>query len=111
MTKEERILRYKFPDRTEFTKEEFLEVRRLLAKDDYKDESGQRLPNKFVEIGAIVNIFGKTYRCVQASRVLTDPCLGCDLKDGNCSSRVPQCSPFDRRDHKRVWFRLLEDNT
>ena len=54
MTKEERILRYKFPDRTEFTKEEFLEVRRLLAKDDYKDESGQRLPNKFVEVGAIV---------------------------------------------------------
>lgn len=109
MTKEERILRFKWPDRTEFTAEEIREVRRLLSRDDEKDESAARLPSKFVEVGRVVPINGVLYRCVEASRrILTDPCLGCDLRESNCTSKVPQCSPFDRRDRRRVWFRRVE---
>ena len=108
ITKEERILRFKWPDRTEFTEEEIREVRRLLSADEYKDESAGRLPTRFVPVGQMTNIFGRLYRCVEADRrILTDPCLGCDLREVACSSKVPQCSPFDRRDHKRVWFRLV----
>ena len=109
MTREVRILRYKFPDRTEFTDAEYLEVRRLLSKDGDKDESSVRLPQKFVRIGDVVSIFGSDYSCVEASRdILTDPCYGCDLARFNCTSKVPQCSPFDRRDRKRVWFKLVD---
>ncbi len=109
MTREERILRFKWPGRTEFTAEEVREVRRLLSRDEEKDESAARLPSKFVEIGRVVPVNGVLYRCVEASRnILTDPCLGCDLREMNCTSKVPQCSPFDRRDRKRVWFRKVE---
>ena len=109
MTREERILRFKYPDRTEFTDDEIRDVRRLLSRDDEKDESAARLPSRFVEVGRIVPIAGSLYRCVEASRdILTDPCLGCDLREMNCTSRVPQCSPFDRRDRKRVWFRRVD---
>lgn len=108
MTKEERILRFKYPGRTEFTKEELLEARRVLSRDEDKDASAQRLPTKFVPIGSEVMIFGQRYRCVRADKdILTDPCWGCDIRDINCTSRVPQCSPFDRRDKVRVWFKLI----
>lgn len=108
MTKEERILRFKYPDRDTFTDEEFRQVRLLLSSDEYKDESACRLPTRFVAVGQVTNIFGKLYRCVAASRnILTDPCIGCDLKEANCTSKVPQCSPFDRRDRRRVWFKLV----
>lgn len=109
MTREERILRFKYPERTEFTDEEILEVRRLLSAERFKDESAGRLPTRFVAVGEVTSIFGRSFRCVEASRdILTDPCLGCDLRDYNCSSKVPQCSPFDRRDGKRVWFKRVE---
>lgn len=109
MTKEERVLKFKYPDRDTFTDEEILEVRRLLSKDGDKDESSLRLPSRFVSIGGVVEILGKKYRCVLADKdLLTDPCRGCDLSSMNCSFRFPQCSPFDRRDHKRVWFKLLD---
>lgn len=105
-TREERILRFKYPDRTDFTQDEILEIRRLLSRVGEKDESAVRLPSRFVEIGRVVAINGKRYRCVEASRdILTDPCVGCDLRNINCTSRIPQCSPFDRRDHRRVWFK------
>lgn len=109
MTREERILRFKWPGRTEFTAEEIREVRRLLSSDGEKDESAARLPSRFVEVGRVVAINGVPYLCVEASRrMLTDPCIGCDLRDMNCTSKVPQCSPFDRRDRKRVWFKRVD---
>ena len=107
MTKEERILRFKYPDRDDFTEAEVREVRRLLSAEEYKDESAGRLPTRFIALGQVTNIFGKFYRCVRAESVLTDPCYGCDLKEYACSSKVPQCSPFDRRDHVRVWYKLV----
>ena len=108
MTREERILRFKYPTRDVFTEEEIREVRRLLSSDEYKDESAGRLPTKFVMVGQVTNIFGRLFRCVEADRdLLTDPCRGCDLRDLACSSKVPQCSPFDRRDHRRVWYKLI----
>lgn len=108
MTKEERILRFKWPDRTEFTDEEIREVKRLLAREDEKDESASRLPVKFVPIGSVCAYKGRMYRCVEARRdILTDPCLGCDIGGENCTSKAPQCSPFDRKDRRRVWFKLV----
>lgn len=108
MTKEERILRFKFPERETFTRDEILEVRRMLSRDDDKDESAVRLPTKFVPVGAKVVIFGEIYRCTLADGdILTDPCIGCDLRSYNCTSRVPQCSPFDRVDRQRVWYKLV----
>ena len=109
MTKEERVLRYKYPDRDTFTDAELLEVRRLLSKDGEKDESSIRLSSKFVKVGGMVPILGRLYKCVEADKDLQcDPCRGCDLASENCSFRMPQCSPFDRRDHKRVWFKLIK---
>ena len=109
MTREERILKFKYPDRNSFTEAEIREVRRLLSADEYKDESAGRLPTRFVAIGDVVSIFGHKYRCVRADKdILTDPCLGCDLRELACSSKVPQWSPFDRRDHKRVWYKRVD---
>lgn len=102
-------MKFKYPHRDVFTESEIREVRRLLSADEYKDESAGRLPTRFVAVGQITNIFGRLFRCVEADRgILTDPCLGCDLRELACSSKVPQCSPFDRRDHKRVWYKLLK---
>ena len=109
MTKEERILRFKYPERTDFTEDEIREVRRLLSREDEKDESAGRLPTRYVMVGQVTSIFGRLFRCVEADHdILTDPCYGCDLREFNCSSKVPQCSPFDRRDRKRVWFKRVE---
>lgn len=109
MTKEERILRFKYPDRTEFTDEELKEARRILLYDDEKGDDASRLPTRFVPIGASCNYNGKFYRCIEVPRNLqSDPCSGCDIRSENCNSKTPQCSPFDRRDHKRVWFKLLD---
>ena len=109
MDKVERVLRFKYPDRTSFTDAEIKEVRRLLSKEGDKDESAVRLPSRFIEIGSTIEIKGKLYKCVEADKsILTDPCLGCDLTDSNCTFRVPQCSPFDRKDKKRVWFKLVK---
>ncbi len=109
MTREERILRFKYPGRESFTEDELRQVRRLLAKEGDKDEGAQRFPTRFVPVGGITSIFGRMYRCVPCDPdILTDPCRGCDLREQNCTSRVPQCSPFDRRDRKRVWFKLIK---
>lgn len=110
MQREIRILRFKWPDRTEFTEEEVREARRVLYRDEGKDESACRLPVRFVPVGGTCEFKGRTYRCVPASRdILTDPCLGCDIGGENCTSKAPQCSPFDRRDRRRVWFKLLDE--
>ena len=108
MTKEERILRFKYPDRTTFTESELKEARRLLSKDGDMDEGATRLPTRFVPVGGMVRVFDHFYKCTEAAKdILTDPCLGCDLRDLNCTSRMPQCSPFDRRDKVRVWYKLV----
>ena len=105
MTKEERLLRWK-TGRTRFSEEELLEARRVMSRDSNKDESAGRLPSKFIPVGGLVDIFGHIYKCVEASGPhKLDACYGCDIaKSENCTFRVPQCSPFDRSDHKRVWF-------
>lgn len=105
MTREEIILKVKYPDREDFTDAEISSAKAFLAtgRDD-----ASALPTKFVPLGSVVYIAGKRYECIKASPVLTDPCLGCDLRSHSCNSRIPQCSPFDRRDHTRVWFKLLD---
>lgn len=109
MTKEERILRFKYPGRTDFTEDEIREARRILSTDDGKGDDASRLPARFVPIGASCCYNGRYYRCVRAPRNLqSDPCSGCDIRGENCTSKAPQCSPFDRRDHERVWYKLID---
>lgn len=104
MTKEERLLHWK-TGRTEFTREELLEARRLISRDGDIDEGARRLPTRFIPVGGMVSVEGHIYRCVEASGPdRLSPCAGCDLAELNCTSRMPACSPFDRRDHRRVWF-------
>lgn len=82
----------------------------------YFDFNGQRgLPTRFVKIGDTFERYGTTLKCVRRRGDLLpkDACKGCWFKaprDGykkgeatiNCNDI--QCSSWDRRDRKNVWF-------
>jgi len=82
-----------------------------------KDNPNDRLPRRFIPIGGEVERYGQTFVCVEAPPVEEllpcEACRGCwfarthrDNRISNCSAL--QCSKFDRKDGRNVWFVLKE---
>ena len=77
-----------------------------------------RLPKRFIPIGGEVERYGNTFVCVEAPPVETlqpyEACRGCWFArtrrdDGLAASCAAlQCSKFDRKDGRNVWFVLKE---
>ena len=106
MNKEERILRKMFPDRRDFSEEEVSYVGRVLSAYLEPSSRNTALPSRFVEVGDSVEVGGYRYKCVLRERISApcEACKGCDFsrKYRNCGD--VQCSSFDRRDGRNVWF-------
>ncbi len=69
-----------------------------------KNQKLLRKPILYVAVGDIVVIAGRRYRCI--ARPDVDPalaCSGCAFRGCSCPPRL-QCSKFDRRDKRFVWF-------
>ena len=63
------------------------------------------LPWHFMALGQTVTVYGEKYKAVLRTedRWKNGACCGCDLANGkDCKSL--QCSMFDRKDGKNVWF-------
>ena len=77
------------------------------------------LPTRFVPVGKTIIRYGKEFRCVLRPPVeqLTpqEACRGCwfarthrdDRLTSNCTAI--QCTRWDRKDGRNVWFVLVED--
>lgn len=65
------------------------------------------LPTRFVPVGGRVRMGGVEYECVEAGAETcpSAACSGCDFSREGRGCWSLQCSPFDRRDGKFVWFR------
>ena len=104
MSREERLLRMLRPGEVLFTEEELSYVRSLLGVVEGKTEKASSLPTRFVGIGEEIVIRGRRYRCILREDVhWVDCCRGCALRGVDCPPFL-QCSVFDRRDGKDVWF-------
>lgn len=112
MTKEERILRSLYPEREYFTIKEIESVRAGMHRGIPTYDSSVRLPWKFVPVGCTVEVGDECFVCVEAEKVSLpmDACIGCAFSRGGRGCKHLQCSPFDRRDHKFVWFKEVLDD-
>lgn len=110
MRKGERILRRVFPERSEFTEAEVDLAERIMEADREPSPRKSMLPTKFCPIGEEIEYGGHKYRCELRPSVSapSEACSGCDFsrKYRNCSD--VQCSLFDRRDRKFVWYKEVK---
>jgi len=76
-----------------------------------------KLPSRFVPVGETIVRYGQSFKCVERPPIdtlhWTDACKGCwfakthhDRMVSNCNAI--QCSSWDRKDGKNVWFKLVE---
>ena len=77
----------------------------------------RKLPTKFIPVNRTIARYGRLFKCVLRPPVETldvqDACKGCwfarthrdDRLTSNCNA--VQCSSFDRKDGKNVWFKLV----
>lgn len=72
---------------------------------------GGKLPQRFIPVGGELERCGRVFVCVERHSVALpkDACFGCwfakthrDKLISNCSAL--QCSRFDRKDGRDVWF-------
>lgn len=105
----EKVLRRLYKDRDVFTADEVARVEAVI--DAYNEEKSLRgkkyaLPTRFVAVGEEVVVSGKRFVCRVAARVSvpSDACSGCSLSKLYLGCGDLQCSPFDRKDGKFVWF-------
>ena len=67
-----------------------------------------KLPKEFIPVGAYVDCGGFRYRCIERPPVCgmlpEDACSGCDISRKYRSCGSLQCSRFDRKDGRNVWF-------
>ena len=99
------ILQKMFPDREHFSSHEIQVATSVYLAMTSKGEKAQELPTRFVEVGELFKVKGKRYRCVLRSKIgaASDACRGCAFVGGTCPPFL-QCSSFDRKDKKNVWF-------
>jgi len=108
MKRSEQLLRKAFPGREGFSVMELEAVEGVLGVLGSVDDRSSRLPMVFIEIGDLVEHYGHVYRCVERPKGIEVcmACSGCDFdrKHRQCFFANLQCSSFDRRDRKSVWF-------
>lgn len=75
-----------------------------------KGSKAMRLPTIFIPVGGYGDYGGHTYECIIRRDRDLPPCRtceGCAFVVGNCPP-LWQCSKFDRRDKRNVWFRRVK---
>lgn len=92
----------------------------MKENEDKTTRINNRLPTRFVPVGKTIKRYGNTFRCVlrPPAEMLSpqDACRGCWFcrthRDYNLVSNCSaiQCSSFDRKDGKNVWFQLVEND-
>lgn len=77
-----------------------------------KCEKLLRKPYLYVGVGRKFTYKGKTYKCVIRPEVPAPylACSGCAFRGCSCPPRL-QCSKYDRRDKRFVWFEIVETKT
>lgn len=104
MGREERILRRLCPEKKAFTEDDYRFAREILSIAGGKIDKASGLPQRFVAIGETVYVKGRAYRCIARDEVhWTDCCQGCAFVGTDCPPFL-QCSRYDRKDKKNVWF-------
>lgn len=100
------VLKEMFPGASAYSPEQVAAARRVMLAAVTRRERSSRAPSIYVEIGGTYRYLGVEFRCVRRPNVVPrDACRGCDL--GRVCHPCPaaiQCSKFDRRDGKFVWF-------
>lgn len=72
-----------------------------------KGAKAMKLPTMFIPVGGKGVYGGKEYECIvrrDSMLPVSRTCEGCAFVSGNCPP-LWQCSKFDRRDRRNVWFR------
>lgn len=104
MGKEDRVLSLLYPGKAGYSYSERELASRIVSVVDGKTEKACSLPTKYVELGGIVVVRGRRYRCVGRPVVhWTDCCIGCAFCGIDCPPFL-QCGRHDRRDGRDVWF-------
>ncbi|MGM9736947.1 MAG: hypothetical protein ACI3ZT_00875 [Candidatus Cryptobacteroides sp.] len=109
----EKILHRMRPDTASFTADEIQFVSEVIAA--YNEEKAllgrkSALPTRFVEIGGNVVVRSRVFRCEEAEKISlpSEACSGCSLSKLYLGCGDLQCSAFDRRDRKFVWFKEVK---
>lgn len=98
------VLREMYPGREDYTAEEVAVARRVMSASLGRAPRSARFPSIFIPVGGYYTYAGVRYRCVVRPRVVPrDCCRGCAFERCSCPAAL-QCSRFDRRDHRFVWF-------
>lgn len=111
MERIENILRRAFPERDAFTEEERSFAAKVYAASLSGGGRSSLLPTRFVGVGDEVEVGGIRYRCVLRNdeSCPAAACWGCDISRKGRWCQDLQCSVFDRRDRRNVWFVEVAD--
>lgn len=94
-----------FPEREGFSDAEIAFAARLLSFTARKTSDAPSLPSRFVELGGVVLHEGHWYRCIESKATHpSEACCGCDIARLYRGCGSLQCSKFDRRDGRNVWY-------
>lgn len=102
------VLRVMYPGRDVYSDEEIAIAGSVIAVISGRSSRSSRLPSVYVPVGGIYEYGGFRYRCVVRPGVVPrDCCVGCAFSaPGVACPSALQCSKFDRRDGRFVWFVL-----
>lgn len=105
------VLHEMYPGRDTYTEAELLAARRVMDASVMRTDRSSRLPSVYVPVGGEYVYGGIKYRCIVRPNVSPrDCCRGCDFRCLRypCPAAL-QCSKFDRRDGRFVWFVRVEE--
>lgn len=103
------ILRDRFPGRESFTDAEVEFASSLLCDAPSPEKSRITPITKYVPVGDVLVRYGRSLRCVARPHrglacVPGDACNGCFFSLAGRYCDDIQCSSWDRRDGRNVWF-------
>ena len=110
MVMSERILRRMGRTDAGFGEAELAYVADVIAAYNEERAAGGKavaLPMRYVDIGGEIEVSGHRLRCIERPVRVWPPCeacSGCALSKLYLGCSDIQCSIFDRRDRKDVWF-------
>ena len=63
-------------------------------------------PKTFIKVNETIHLNGEKYQAILRPKdyLPADVCKGYDLREDGQNCKIMQCSSFDRRDNKSVWF-------
>lgn len=104
------VLKELYPGKEVYSEEEMSSARRIMDASVMRTGRSSRLPSVYIPVGGEYVYGGIRYKCViRPSVAPRDCCSGCDFRclKYPCPAAL-QCSKFDRRDGRFVWFVRVE---